>query len=282
MTTTVETSYIHLFGAPHIQQTGEAGSPSLSRKGIALLAYLVHQETAIDRVYLADLLWPGKSETRGRNNLSVELNRLSALLPNAFETDYHTLRFIPTAHIEFDCLLLQQKIEAATPHPPLLSQAITYLKSANTAADFTPDKALADWVRAGGPDQLAAGVRLYGGEFLAGLWLRDCADYELWLTQTRNAWQQQMVSLLETLAAYYTLAGEVSLAQHYLEQWLEIEPWQQQASQLTMLMLTRQGQRQAALDYYEAYQKALEMPALPETQALIAEIETGAIAPWSD
>lgn len=235
-----------LLGPTEITRDGEPVRGFESRKALALLCYLAVCGKPVPRPVLADLFWQDKPEAQGRANLSRVLNNLSSLFPNTLRIDRENVQLVREA-FELDI----EEFEA------LCVQ--------------------------GDAESLAAAARLERGEFMAGIFLDNCPDFEIWLVAERERWRQRVVSVLECLAGHYARRGEPASALPFAARLLEMEPWHEEMHRQMMRLLARTGQRSAALQQYETARRVLaqELGVEPgaETTALYQQIVAGDIAP---
>jgi DNA-binding SARP family transcriptional activator len=204
-----------------IEPDGKPVAGFRSRKALALLGYLAVQDHPIPRQQLADLLWGDLPEARGRANLSWVLNRISSLLPGCLEADRHTIRF-----------------SQAPPYP-------------------TDTSAFQALVARGDAASLATAVDLVRGEFLEGLYLDGCPEFELWLVSERERWHQRTSQVLRDLVAHHDQGHDHAQALRYARQLLALEPWREEAHRQVMRLLADDGQRSAALAQYEICRRIL-------------------------
>jgi tetratricopeptide (TPR) repeat protein len=129
------------------------------------------------------------------------------------------------------------------------------------------------------PAALKAAVELYRGEFLEGVMLEGCAEFELWVVGERERWRQRETEALEELVAYHGGRGEYEEGLRFGRRLLGLEPWREEAHRAVMRLLAWGGQRAAALAQYEACQRALaeELGVEPaaETTQLYEQIRSG-------
>jgi predicted ATPase/DNA-binding SARP family transcriptional activator/Tfp pilus assembly protein PilF len=232
---------LRFLGPVQVERDGEPLRGFRSRKALALLGYLVAQGQALPREHLCDLFWGDQTESRGRANLSWVLHKLTNLLPACLEADRHTVQFQRSEPYWLDVDAFEQ------------------LEAQGEAA------ALAD------------AVELYRGEFLEGLYLQDCAEFELWAVAERERWRQRVLQALETLVSHHSRCGEYEAALRFARRLLAVEPWQEETHRQVMRLLARSGQRAAALAQYESCRRVLaeELGAkpIPETTALYERIQ---------
>jgi WD40 repeat protein/DNA-binding SARP family transcriptional activator len=270
---------LRLLGSVGIIKDGLPLRDFESRKTMALLGYLVRQNRPIERSNLADLFWGDKPEARGRRNLSHDLSQLTALIPGAFQANYHTVHctlattdWVDTAR--FEALAAAPARRAAARAVGRAAQASAAVEASDT---WFSQHAISDHDAAA----LAEAVALYSGEFMAGLYLNGCPEFETWLLREREYWQRQVNTLLEMLVDHYALHHADDQALGYARRWLELEPWQEQAHRSLMVLLARTGNRSAALAQYEMCRQILakELSLEPEaaTIALYQQIRDGSL-----
>lgn len=219
----------------------------------ALLAYLaVERQQDHQREVLAELLWRGNDPTTARGNLRrtlSDLRRVLELPSNAvlFSVSKNTIRFIPNGAI--DAL----DFMAPTPASPASDQA------------------------SHGEDERI--ISLYRGEFLAGLSLPECPDFESWLQMQRETLHRRALALLEKLSNRHAQAGDYSKSLQFALRYTELEPWDEAACRLAMRLYVLNDQHNAAIAHYEACCRWLknELGALPndETRQLAEHIRSG-------
>ena len=124
---------------------------------------------------------------------------------------------------------------------------------------------------------LAAAVELYQGEFLEGLYLAGCTDFEIWLVGERERWRQRVARALETLVTHHSRRGEYQQSLRFAHRLLALEPWREEAHRQMMRLLAHSGRRGAALAQYETCRRVLaeELGVEPteETKALCERIQ---------
>jgi DNA-binding SARP family transcriptional activator len=132
------------------------------------------------------------------------------------------------------------------------------------------------------PQSLAAAAALYRDEFMAGVSLDGCPEFEMWLVAERERWHQRIVGVLDRLCEYWTLRGEYAQAMPFAMRLLEIAPWREESHCLMMQLLARRGERSAALQQYETARRVLrqELGVEPSmaTRALYQQIRDDAFA----
>lgn len=234
---------LSLLGSFRLERDGQPINGFESRKAVGVLGYLVAQGQPITRSRLADLFWPDKSEQRGRGNLSRVLTNLADLLPGCLESDYHSVCFCPSPYLQLDL------------------------------ADF------ADNLACGDVPALRQALQLYRGEFMAGLSLSGCPDFEVWLLAERECYARQITGLLETLITHSLRGDDYPTAQTLTVRLLEVNPALEAGHRQFMWLLAVTGQRQAALAHYQSCRRCLTeelfTPLSPETMTLHNLIQDG-------
>jgi len=234
---------LRLLGTVQVEQDGEPVRGFKSRKALALLGYLAAQGKPVPREHLTDLFWGNKPEARGRANLSWALSKISARLPDCLGADRHTVQFQRAAPYWLDL------------------DAFEELEAQGDAAS------------------LAAAVELYRGEFLEGLYLHGCAEFELWLVGERERWRQRVARVLEALVTHHSRRGQYQQSLRFARRLLALEPWREETHRQVMRLLAHSGQRGVALAQYETCRRALaeELGVEPaeETTRLYEQIRDG-------
>ncbi len=238
---------IHLLGPVKIEKEGQTIRQTGSRKGLALLGYLTSQDRPVQRGQLAALFWPDKTETRGRRNLSRELSQLATYLPDCFSGDYYTVGFQPGSRCWLDTWAFAELAQAGLTRDVSLSDQPAKLAASAGPGVFKPD-------------QLAAAVDLYRADFMDGVYLNDCPEYETWLVREQDRWRQQVITLpllphallelwerrqagLLTTRTYYASGGVTgAIAQRAEALYNNLNPAQQTLVRRLMLRLTHPGE----------------------------------------
>jgi len=240
---------IRLFGAIEIHYDGTLLTGFRSQKALVLLAYLLCEDRALTRDYLAGLGWPESNQSQALGLLRRSLHDLHHQLPGCLDLDRRTVRFQPDAPILVDV----QQFRALAAQPDVAS-----------------------W---------RAAVALYRAPFLQGIYVDDAPELESWLLRQQEHWQGEMSRLLKRLADQLCEDGDYALALHATQQLLALEPWREEAHRQAMVLLARMGQNSAALAQYETCRRVLlaELDVEPayETKRLRARLVAIAQMPTS-
>lgn len=228
----------------------------------ALLAYLSlehHREHS--RETLAALLWESSPASTWRGNLRRTLSDLRRVLETPtglelFDAGKNSLRFLPEGRI--DALRFRQGPQRCA-ESPACQQCPSCIEELEEAA------------------------ALYRGDFLAGLDLPDCPDFEDWLLLQRESLRCHALALLEHLSNHYEQHGELQRALPHARRLVELDPWQESGQQRLMRLLALNGQSAAALSQYESFRNQLwkELGVHPSQacQALQKRIQQGELRP---
>ncbi len=144
-----------------------------SLKALALLAYLISENRAVTRDYLAGLAWPESSQKQALGLLRRSLHSLSSQLPGCLEIDRRTVRWRADAPASVDIYQFER------------------LASSREDRD------------------LAEGVSLYRAPYLEGVYLDGCPEFERWLVSEQQRWHQRVVQMLTSLISRPHPAGRI-------------------------------------------------------------------------
>lgn len=230
-------SIIYLLGP--VQFDWNAGEPRRfrSKRTKALLGYLAAKRRPVTRDALAALLWPDETRSTGKANLRRELHNLGNILPDCWETDRQTVRFLPGRHIRVDIydVLRLEKNEK--------------------------------WVEA---------AELVRGDFLEGIYLDDNLEFETWLLGERERWRQRAERVLSKAVKAQQESGDEVEALRLARRLLQLVPWHEETHRTVMRLLALNGQRSSALKQFERCREVLKdelgVAVSAETRALYERI----------
>ncbi|TAK61313.1 BTAD domain-containing putative transcriptional regulator [Methylobacter sp.] len=246
---------ILLLGGFNVQFDGKTIDGFSYKKMRALLAYLaVEQGKDHSREFLSELFWTDNLPETARDNLRRALSKLRNILEaptgqTIFSSTRHTIRFMPGIYVD------AIKFTELIPTPQNNCDTDLYNKQ-----------------------QLIA---LYQGEFLKGLSLPDCPDFEDWVQVQRESLHLRALALLEQVSNYYEALGDYSTALNYVLRRTVFEPWDEDAHRMAMSLYSLSGQNRAAMKQYEICCRVLknELGVLPDkkTQQLAEQIRNGVL-----
>ncbi|MBI1298411.1 AAA family ATPase [bacterium] len=232
---------IRLLGPIQIERNGAPIGRLESRKALALLCYLCCQNKAVSRNQLTELFWADKSETRGRGNLSRVLHSIGQEMPDVFLADRHSIRLNPATQLWVDVLNFESLMAERKPH------------------------------------LAAAATELYRGEFLEDLGLKECPEFDVWLTGRREQWQQRVAQSFQSLITHHIERGEYDRGLRAATRLLALLPWDEDAHRQKILLHYLRGERTAALAQFDRCRQILadELGVEPsrETKQLRSQIE---------
>jgi DNA-binding SARP family transcriptional activator/predicted ATPase len=241
---------IQLLGAPQIT----LHSTPLHfgrRKALALLAYLASTHRPHTRDMLAALLTTATNERLARQQLRNALHELTARLGAYLQVTPQTLALPASPAVAVDTDMFEAGVSAAL-----------------TAAD---------------PEALEQAIKGYGGEFMAGFYLRDTPDFEEWLLLERERLRSLLLNALQHLVNLRDRRNELAAAIATARQLLALEPYHEQIHRQLMELFARNGQPDLALAQYEECQRilAVELGLAPSaaTRALYEQLRAPAGIP---
>ncbi len=239
---------LFLLGRPVIRRDGQVLDEAPPLKSQALLFYLAVTGQPASRETLAALFWGDMPESAARANLRIALSRLRKVAGSCLIQERQTVAFDFEQDTWVDARAFAQTLHSGRTHSA---------------------------------DALRTATNLYRGEFLAGFSTPDAPDFETWVITEREWFHQLILAGLQELLAADRAAGQDADAINVARRMLEIAPWCEEAHQDLMEMLTRSGQRSAALAQYDICRRLLdeELGVLPsaKTEQLRAQIADGTL-----
>ena len=240
---------LNLIGVPEVVLDGRP--VIFARRGsIALLAYLALSQRAYPRETLATLLAGDSSEDQARKYLSNVLVDLRQHLGDYVNATRQTVAFDRTLPARVDVDVFRSQVEFA-----LADDAATDFEDA---------------------------IRLYRGEFLAGLSLGGAPDFDVWLFAQREELRGQYMQALRAEVSASLRRGAWGSGISPARRLIAEEPWLEEAHRQLMQMLAHSGQRQAAIAQYHTCRRVLReelgVEPMPETTALFKRMRA-AISP---
>jgi DNA-binding SARP family transcriptional activator len=227
-------------------QAGVAGHviDIAGRKERALLAVLAMPPgEPRSREKLAGLLWSDRSDKQARDSLKQALLRL------------------------------RKSFGSLYPLPMVTDRASVTLNRAEIAVDVQEFEQL---VAEGTPDGLARATKLYRGDLLEGLDVRDPA-FEEWLLFERQRLRDQARDALARLLAHHMVGGASDQASVAARRLVALDPLHETAHRALMQIYAQQGQTALALKQYrlccDALQRELGVKPEAETERLYQSIQ---------
>jgi DNA-binding SARP family transcriptional activator len=130
-------------------------------------------------------------------------------------------------------------------------------------------------------DAIAAGhvaqaLEVYRGDLLPGLFVREAAQFQEWLEQTRARYQKQAATAAWILAERSEADDRETIAAEWARRSVALAPLDERLVRKTLALLGRVGDRAGAVTLYEAFQARLlrdfDVQPAPETATLIRQI----------
>lgn len=220
-----------------------------SRKVRALLAYLVCQpDRGFTRDHLSGLFWPDRGADAARRNLRQALYNIKTVVSAALSDE-------PLI------LAVQDRVQLAPGVDRWLDVEAF-------------DEAIEQGTRDGGANShhLAGAVRLYQGDFLSDILLKDDTPFDDWLAAERQRLRERMVTALRFLVEGYLRRGETRLGIQYAQRLVSLDTLSEEAHRYLIRLYAQSGRRSQALDQYAGLVSLLErelgVEPLEETQQL--------------
>ena len=232
---------LNLFGQPNLRQQDQVVELK-SRKGWALLAYLVLMPNPVSRESLATLFWPEHDAVGARRNLRRLLYTLNQSPVEPYlQTDGEVVSLKWAGEIDVRSFL-------------------------NRLDD-------GDWTTA---------ISLYSGHLLDGIVIGDSNPYEAWLTDQREQLRQQMLQALTALTDEYLEDGNWLDAEATVRKQLSLDNWNELLWRRLITILAENGRRAQALAEFnnclQVLKKELGVTPSLETSSLYESIRDGRFA----
>jgi DNA-binding SARP family transcriptional activator len=215
-----------------------------SNKVRALLAYLAVESThPVLRENLSNMFWPDRPDVASSGNLRHILASLRKTIgdykadPPYMLISRESVQFNPDSHFYLDLAEFDEQVVNGCPLRD------THFAAHGLSGVVLPESSMID--------RLEKALQLHRGLFLEGFSLRDCPQFEEWVTLHRGRDQQKLLSTLRHLAHQYILNRDIEQAKVCLNRLLEVEPYDEAAYRQLMHLLVLSGQRNAALSQYE-------------------------------
>lgn len=221
---------IKMLGKANISYRGEDISEKLSHKMVALICLLViynGRETSKEKI--AAYFWPDSDDEASKYNLRYSLWMIRKLIPK------------------------DEKGESL----------ITVSKDScriNEKYDFLCDKILLDRFQAkkgGSIRELEELRRQFQGDFLEGLYLKNCNEFNELILFERVVCQNKQIQILKELADLYEKAGKREDELVILKEMTMIEPYNETFACRIMKALVAMGNRPAAIQAYKKFETVL-------------------------
>ncbi|MBN1315539.1 MAG: hypothetical protein JXA42_08725 [Anaerolineales bacterium] len=223
-----------------------------------MLAFLGLSSAPPSRESLAALFWPDFDQTRALANLRRTLSSINKLLgPEILTSSRENVSINPDSLVWQDVSELHLLLETVKTHQhaenSICSECVNNLEKI---------------------------VALYRGDFLEGLNLRDCPEYDDWQNLRREDFRADLAFTLEKLAHAYSANGEWEKAILMTRQWVDLDRLNENAHRLLIQIFALTGQQSAAIRQYEECVRLLhdELGQSPEEETVVLyKVQTGEI-----
>jgi DNA-binding SARP family transcriptional activator/tetratricopeptide (TPR) repeat protein/TolB-like protein len=166
---------------------GETETPAVVRpRHLAVLTVLALARRPVSRDGLVEMFWGGETESRARHSLSNALSGLRALLGG-------------------DAITARQD-------------------QVSLAGDAMLEVDVAQFIAACETHDDARAVALYGGPFLASVYVADAPEFDAWTARERGRLERSFLEACERRLPGLLTAGEWSAAASLAERWLDASP----------------------------------------------------------
>ncbi len=254
---------LHALGPPEVY-AGENLVRFSTRKTMALLFYLAIEARAQPREHLATLFWPEASPERSHASLRNTLGHLQKAFRQIggqagisyLSIAHNTLGLHPDATITLDLQVVEQAYATARSDRTnrLLPEGTASLPILQSAADSLR------------------------GDFLAGFSLPDAPLFDDWAVIQKEVWHRRMDLILDRLSEIQYTRGEFSSAVETTAHWIALDTLNEAAYRRKIRAYFASGERQQALETYEACRAKLAaelgIEPDPDTAALAERIRT--------
>lgn len=221
---------INMLGEVNITYKGEKIVDSLGNKTVAMICLLVlNRDKDLSKEKIAYYFWPDSSEEAAKYNVRYNLWAIGKLIPKdaAGETLIKSGK---------DCC------------------------SINNRYRFSCDRILLDSYNGKSKNSINDLLRLKGlfkGDFLEGMYLKNCNEFNEMILFERVVCQKKQVELLEALATIYQENNRFEDSLKTLEEMMITEPYNEAFAMRIMDMYSLIGNRTAAINFYKSFEQFL-------------------------
>ncbi len=218
---------VNMLGKANISHDGESIADKLSNKLVALICLLVlNRERDMSREKIITYLWPDSSDEAAKYNLRFNLWTIRKNVPKD-ENDEEFIvigkdycRINKKYHYKCDIVTLQDTV-------------------INGSLDIGELIILKD---------------LFRGDFMEGLYLKNCGDFNEMVLFERIACQRKQVEILTRLANKYEEQEQYDEGLPILAEMASIEPYNESFAQQAIRMFAKMGNRSGAINYYKKFE----------------------------
>jgi predicted ATPase/DNA-binding SARP family transcriptional activator/Tfp pilus assembly protein PilF len=203
-----------------------------SRTAEALMVYLALHDYPLSRETLTTLFWQNSDPKQAGANLRSLLSTLNRKFAPFLTITRNSVAFNHDSDYKIDA----EKV----------AQVLPLLLADNASLG---DESLA---------RLQGALDLYGGDFLAGFFLRDAPEFEEWAMVRREQIRYQAIRGWQRVVAHHLQHGDYVKGLRYAQQWVVTDSLSELAHRQAMLLWVRSGKRNEALVQYEKCRHLLQ------------------------
>lgn len=202
----------------------------LSSKLVGLLSFLLmNSSREVSRDKLLSYLWPDSNEEAAKSNLRFNLWNLRKIIPLDRKGEELVLSGKDSCRINENYEFYCDRLE---------------LDRFRSCSEYTVE-------------ELVRLKDLFQGDFLEGLYLRNCNEFNELVLFERVACQNRQVEILKSLLEVYEEEGRFEEGLQILMEMEAIEPYNERFAWKIMNLYAREGNRAAALRYYKKFENSL-------------------------
>ncbi len=221
---------INLLGKGAIFYDNECISDKLSSKLVALICLLVlNKNRNMSKEKIIAYLWPDSDDEAAKSNLRFNLWNIKKTIPQSGEGEDFILSGKDFCRI-------------------------------NEKYPYRCDKALLDSFKASQLESIEDLLKLkdlFKGDFLEGLYLRNCNDFNEMILFERVVCQNKQVEILEKLIGLYEAQERYEEELQILNEVAAIEPYNEHFAYQAIKIYGKLGNRTAAINYYKNFEIVL-------------------------
>ncbi len=225
---------LYLFGMPRIEYKGETIIIK-RRKSLALAAYLAMSGQVQSREFVASLLWSESDQSRAYAALRSALHSLTKPIPIDWIQADRTTITLNHEQVWVDVKVFSELLNKGSNHKhdtgTVCEECVGYFEQA---------------------------ITLYSADFLPGFYLSDADVFQEWQS-TQQAWlRREYTDSLRRLAYYRDQLKDYQKAIELTQQWLALDPIDENAHRHLMRLYTTVGQKAKAIQQYHHCVQILE------------------------
>jgi ATP/maltotriose-dependent transcriptional regulator MalT/DNA-binding SARP family transcriptional activator len=200
-----------------------------TRKSLAILTYISLTKQEIPREVLATLFWGEYDQVHALSSLRRNLSSLNKSL-------------------KFDWLVTRRETISLRSYTDLWVDTEEFMAQ----QDLFRNHGCQQWeICPECLEYLKMGVKLYRGDFLAGVNLRDCPEFDDWQSLQREIFRTQYAYYLEKLSLAHAYVKNWEKALQYSRKWVALDPLNEAAQRMLIQQYALSGNRNAALSQYQ-------------------------------